>query len=77
MESKKRVLKERAQKIVEYYKNPKHADELYQFNLSVKPFHSIYAKSVELKEKGYDKLSENYTKFMLIEFQMLYSPLFL
>ncbi|CDC19578.1 unknown [Clostridium sp. CAG:306] len=59
---KSRVHQERAQKIVEYYKNPKHADELYQFNLSVNPFHSIYAKSVELKEKGYDKLSEKLYK---------------
>jgi hypothetical protein len=59
---KSRVHQERAQKIVEYYKNPKHADELYQFNLSVNPFYSIYAKSVELKEKGYDKLSEKLYK---------------
>ena len=59
---KSRVHQERAQKIVEYYKNPKHADELYQFNLSVNPFHSIYAKFVELKEKGYDKLSEKLYK---------------
>lgn len=43
---------ERAERIVKYYLNPENRKELYQFNISINPFHSIIAKSLEQKEKG-------------------------
>lgn len=50
---KSKKMQERADKLVEYYSKDENIDELYQFNLSINPFHSIYQKSIELEKKGY------------------------
>ena len=43
-------LQQRAERIAEYYS--KNKDSLYQFNISINPFHSIYIKSLEMKKSG-------------------------
>ena len=59
---KSKIYQQRAQNIVDYYKQNGKMDELYQFNLSINPFHSMYEKSLELKQKGYSELSEKIYK---------------
>jgi hypothetical protein len=49
---KSKTHQERAERIVAYYSKPENLKELYQFNISINPFHSIHAKAVELREKG-------------------------
>ena len=49
---------QRANRICEYYSKNGNFDELYQFNISINPFHSIYVKSLELKETGNSELSQ-------------------
>ena len=56
---KSSVMQQRAEKIVDYYTHSNNIDEIKQFNISINPFHSMYVKSLELKEKGYDKLAED------------------
>lgn len=51
---KSKKMQERAEKLVEYYSHGEKIDEVYQFNLSINPFHSIYQKSIELRKNGYD-----------------------
>ncbi len=59
---KSKIYQQRAEKIIEYYRQPNKMDELYQFNVSINPFHSMYEKSLELKQKGYIELSEKIYK---------------
>lgn len=59
---KSKIHQQRAQRIVNYYSQPGKMDELYQFNVSINPFHSMYEKSLELKQKGYIELSEKIYK---------------
>lgn len=55
---KSKKMQDRADKIVEYYSKDEKLDELYQFNVSINTFHSIYQKSIELKRNGYDKKAD-------------------
>lgn len=47
----------RMEKYVEYYSKPENYDKLDQINLSVNPFHSMYAKSLELKQNNKPELA--------------------
>lgn len=59
---KSKIHQQRAQRIVDYYSQQGKMDELYQFNVSINPFHSMLAKSTELKKHGYVELSEKIYK---------------
>lgn len=48
----------RMEKYVEYYSKPENFKKLEGFNLSVNPFHSMYAKSLELKQNRKPELAE-------------------
>lgn len=48
----------RAERIVQYYADPQHMKELFQFNISINPFHSTLVKVNELKAKGNEELAE-------------------
>lgn len=48
----------RAERIVQYYADPKNMKELFQFNISINPFHSTLVKVNELKAKGNGELAE-------------------
>ncbi len=47
----------RMEKYVEYYSRPENFDKLEGFNLSVNPFHAMYAKSLELKQNRKPELA--------------------
>lgn len=49
-------LQQRAERIAEYYS--KHKDSLYQFNISINPFHSIYTKALEMQKQCKIETSE-------------------
>ena len=51
-------LQQRAEKIVDYFKNIDDPDKIYQINLSFNPFHSLNTKSVMFKKLGQDVSSE-------------------
>lgn len=53
---------QRAERIVSYYTKDENIKELYQFNISINPFHSILVKSNELQEKGYEEKAEQLYK---------------
>lgn len=59
---KSKIHQQRAQRIVNYYSQPGRMDELYQFNVSINPFHSMLEKSTDLKKHGYVELSEKIYK---------------
>ena len=46
------------EKYVEYYSKPENFKKLEGFNLSVNPFHAMYAKSLELKQNRKPELAE-------------------
>lgn len=46
------IMQKRMDNIVDYYRNDSNIEDLNQFNLSINPFHSIYAKSIELEKAG-------------------------
>lgn len=48
----------RMEKYVEYYSKPENFKKLEGFNLSVNPFHAMYAKSLELKQNRKPELAE-------------------
>lgn len=48
----------RMEKYVEYYSKPENFKKLECFNLSVNPFHAMYAKSLELKQNRKPELAE-------------------
>lgn len=48
----------RVEKYVEYYSKPENFKKLEGFNLSVNPFHAMYAKSLELKQNRKPELAE-------------------
>ena len=48
----------RMEKYVEYYSKPENFKKLEGFNLSVNPFHTMYAKSLELKQNRKPELAE-------------------
>lgn len=48
----------RMEKYVEYYSKPGNFKKLEGFNLSVNPFHAMYAKSLELKQNRKPELAE-------------------
>ncbi len=47
-----RRMQERAEKFAKYYSRPENRDKLFQFNISINPFHSLYTKSIEEKRAG-------------------------
>ncbi len=47
----------RMEKYVEYYSKPENFNKLEQINLSINPFHSMYAKSLELKQNNKPELA--------------------
>ena len=54
-----KIYQQRAERIISYYSNENNINELYQFNISINPFHSILVKSNELNEKGYTQKAED------------------
>ena len=58
----------RAEKFVEYLQKPQNSRKISQFNISINPFHIIFAKAMELKSKfrfiKAKKMEENYVDRM-------------
>ena len=59
---KSKIHQQRAQRIVDYYSQHGKMDDLYQFNVSINPFHSMLEKSTYLKKQGCVELSEKIYK---------------
>lgn len=53
-------LQKRAEKIVKYFSDAKNGSKLYQFNLSLNPFHALHTKQVLLERTGDVKRAEKF-----------------
>lgn len=49
------VMQKRAENVVKYLADPSNMQKIYQINLSISPFHSIYTRALEL---GYDPIKK-------------------
>ena len=56
--TKSEKYQKRAERIVEYYAKDSNIQELYQFNISINPFHGTLEKVKELKKQGKKELAE-------------------
>lgn len=58
-------MQERAEKFAKYYSRPDNKDKLFQFNISINPFHSLYTKSVEEKRAGNTQRAEKFRRLYI------------
>ena len=57
---KNKILQKRAEKYAKYFSSPENYDKLLEVNISVNPFHALYARSVAEKRMGNFEQSEKF-----------------